>query len=89
MLQRRHAWGAAGQNDIRRKRNQFRRVSAIAVDIVYAPAHVNPNIAAVAPAQLLQGLTKRRHGGLTFWIVSNPVRKNADPPQLLGLLRLL
>src|SRR5512141_1982937 len=87
MLQRRHAWRAAGQNDIRRECNQFRRVSAIAVDIVHAPARVNPNIAAVAPAQLLQGLPERRDGGLTFWIVSGPVHEHTDPPHLLGLLR--
>ena len=77
-LQRRHAQGASGQDDVRRKRDQFRRVLANAVDIVLAPADVDPHIAAVAPAQLLQGLPERRDAGLTFCIVRGPVHEHTD-----------
>src|SRR6185369_16533224 len=87
MLQRRHTEGAAGQNNIRRECNQFLRVAAIALGIVHAPAGVNPHVAVVAPAQLLQGLPERRDGGLTFWIVSGPIHEHADAPHALRLLR--
>src|SRR5271169_5141305 len=87
MLQRQYARSATGQDDVWPERDQFRRISTFAVDIVRAPAGVNPHIAAVAPAQSLQGLLKRREGGLTLWIVSGPVHKHTDMPHLLGLLR--
>src|SRR5262249_10089190 len=64
-LQGGYAQGAAGQDDIRRERNQFRRVSALAVSIVRAPAGVDPHIAAVVPAQLFQTLLERLEPGLT------------------------
>src|SRR5262249_48922752 len=64
-LQGGYAQGAACQDDIRRERNQFRRVSALAVDIVRAPAGVDPHIAAVVPAQFLQTLLERREAGVT------------------------
>jgi hypothetical protein len=86
-LQRRHAQGATGQNDVRRKRDQFRRVSTITIDIVLAPAGVDPHIAAVGPAQLLQDLLERCDAGVTFWIVRGRVHEHTDPPHLLGLLR--
>jgi hypothetical protein len=69
MLKRRHAQGAAGQDDVWRERDQFRRVSAIAVDIVLAPPNVELHIAAVAPAQLLQDVLERRDLCLIFRIV--------------------
>jgi hypothetical protein len=53
MLQRGHALGAARQDGIRFERDQFRRVSAIAVDIILAPPCIDPQTATVAPAQLL------------------------------------
>ena len=48
MLQGRRAEGATGQHDVRRERDKFRRVFAIAVGIVRAPSGVDPHIAAVA-----------------------------------------
>jgi hypothetical protein len=44
----------------RRERDQFLRVSSFALDIVPAPACVDPRIAALAPAQLLEDFLKRR-----------------------------
>ena len=59
---------------------------ALAIDIVLAPAGVDPHIA-VAPAQLLQDLPERRYAGLTWWIVRGHVHQYAEPVHLLGLLR--
>jgi acyl-CoA reductase-like NAD-dependent aldehyde dehydrogenase len=57
-----------------------------AINIVLAPAGVDPHIA-VAPAQLLQDLPERPYAGLTLWIVRGHVHQHADPAHLLGLLR--
>jgi hypothetical protein len=56
LLQRRHAQGAAGQNDFWRECDQFRRVFAFAVSIVLAPADVDPHISAIDPTQVLKAL---------------------------------
>src|SRR5262249_17109558 len=87
MSQRCHAQRAAGQYEVWRQRDQFRRVSAIAIDIVLAPAGVDPDVAAVAPSQLLQGLLERRQLDLAAWIVRGPVHEHTEPPHALGLLR--
>src|SRR5262249_43019459 len=86
LLQRRHAHGATGQKGIRGERDQFRRILALAIDIVLAPAGLDPHFA-VAPAQLLQDLPERRYAGLTLLIVRSHVHQYADPSHLLGLLR--
>ena len=69
MLQCPHTDSAVGQEDVRCERDQFLRVCARPVGIVLVPADVDPHIAAIAPAQLLQGLLERREAGLTFGIV--------------------
>src|SRR5262249_2396938 len=48
---------------------------------------VDPRIAAIAPAQLLQGLLERREAGLTLRIVCGPAHEYADAPHALALLR--
>jgi hypothetical protein len=53
-----------------------------------APAGVDPDIAAVAPSQLLQGLLERRQLDLAAWIVRGPVHEHTEPPHPLGLLRV-
>ena len=88
MSQRCHAQRAAGQYEVRRQRDQFRRVSAIAIDIVPAPAGVDPDVAAVAPSQLLQGLLERRQLDLAAWIVRGPVHEHTEPPHPVELLRV-
>ncbi|MGB7013254.1 MAG: hypothetical protein WBD97_23015, partial [Pseudolabrys sp.] len=47
---------------------------------------VDPQIVAVAPAQLLKGLCERRKAGLSFRIVLGPIHEHADAPHPLGLL---
>ena len=58
-----------GQDDVRRERDQFRRIFANAVGIARAPADVDPHVAADRPAQFLQPLQERRDAGLSFRIV--------------------
>jgi hypothetical protein len=47
---------------------------------VPCPANVNPKIAAVGPAQLLQCLEERRDAGLSKCIVGGKVHQHADTP---------
>ena len=79
-LQRRHRRGAGGENDVRRERDQFRRVSAGAVGIARAPAVVDLHVAADSPTQFLQPLCKSRKAALPLRIVqacimSTPMRR--------------
>src|SRR6185436_11863160 len=48
----------SNQDDVRRERDQFGRVSAKVVGIRRGPAHVNPDVAALRPAELLEPLTE-------------------------------
>ena len=75
---------ASGQDDVRRERDQFRRIFANALGIACAPADVDLHVAAVGPAQLLQPLQERREAGLSFRIVrgqlmSTPMRRIRSP----------
>ena len=79
--------GASGQDDVRRERDQFRRISRDRVGIAAAPAIFDPHVAADGPAQLLQPLQERSDAGLRFGIVRGQVREHADAPHSLGLLR--
>src|SRR5262245_7075143 len=55
--------------------------------IARAPAVIDPHIAAVGPAQLLQPLQKRRDAGLSFRIVRSQVHEYPDAAHPLRLLR--
>src|SRR5262245_8757008 len=81
-----HGRGARGQDDVRCERDQFRRVSTSAVGIASAPAIVDPHVAALGPAQLLQHLQERRDAGLAFRIVRGVRDEHADAPHPLALL---
>jgi hypothetical protein len=76
-----------GEDDVWRERDQFRRVSAKVVGIGRGPAGVDPQVAAVGPAQLRQALQKRRHAGLIFRIIRGRGHQHADAPDPLALLR--
>jgi hypothetical protein len=55
-------YGAIGSDeDVRRERGQCRRVSA---NVVGGPASIDPHVATVGPAQLLQALQERGDAGL-------------------------
>src|SRR5262245_45932848 len=88
LLQRRHRAGAGGLDDVRREGDQFRRVSATALDIRCSKAVVNPDVTAVCPSQLLQSLQQRPHARLCLRIVLRQVHQHADAPHPLSLLRL-
>ena len=53
-----------GQHDLGSECNQFRRILAQTCGVARAPAIIDPQIAAVAPAQLLKCLQKRRETDL-------------------------
>ena len=85
--QRRHGCGATrGHQDVRRERDQFGDVSAKNV-LGRGPAGVDPQVAAVAPAQLLQGPRERREAGLSFRIARGLIYEHANTPHALCLLR--
>src|SRR5262249_56432816 len=64
----------------------FRRVFAHSVGIGGAPAGVDPDVAAVEPAQLREPLHERRYAGLKLRIVSGAEHQHADAPHPLALL---
>jgi hypothetical protein len=76
-----------GQDDVGRKRGQFRRMSANFGGIVRGPADVDPYVAADGPAQLPQPLQERPDPGLIFRIVRGCGQEHTDAPHPLALLR--
>jgi hypothetical protein len=87
VLHRRHAHGAAGQDKVRRQRDQFRHVCALAVDISLAPANIDSRVAADRPSRFLQPLQERRQARLPVWIVRSAIDEYADAPRPVRLLR--
>ena len=88
LKQRNQGWRAKSQDDVGRKRDQFRRVFANLVGIPRGPAIVNLHVSAVGPTQLLQRLQERSDVGLRAWIVRVAAAlKHADAPHLFRLLR--
>ena len=72
--------GAMGQNDVRRERNQFRRMSADFNGIPSGPARVDSHITAGGPAELLQRLQECRDPGFEIRIVNSCVQEDANAP---------
>jgi NAD(P)-dependent dehydrogenase (short-subunit alcohol dehydrogenase family) len=68
----------AANYEAERERDQFRRVCARAVGIGRSPTAVNPHVAAVGPAQLLQPLQEGREASLSFPIAGGPGRTRLD-----------
>ena len=93
----RHCAGCLEQRPYRRaadpkitsgaRRDQFGCVSAQIVGIACGPADVDPHVAAVGPAQLLQSLQERCNTGLALRVVRCLAHKYANAPHPLGLLR--
>src|SRR5262249_60796282 len=67
-------------------RDQFRRVSANVGGIARGPAGVDPHVALVGPAQLLQPLQEPRNAGLKYRIVRGCGQEYANTSQSVGLL---
>src|SRR5262249_60258007 len=74
------------QNDIRRKRDQLRSVSAKAIKIACAPTVFDPRVTADGPAPSLQPLRERRDHGQCIQIVRAGPHEDADAPHALSLL---
>src|SRR5262249_56777656 len=87
MLQRRYTHRAGRQDNVWRERDQFCRIFARAVDIILAPAGVDANITALAPAQVLHGLLERREAGAAVRILRRSIHEHADESPPLRLLR--
>src|SRR5262249_60243661 len=56
LQQRRYYRASTSQDDVRRERDQFQRVSAKEFGIARAPTILDPHVAADAPTQFLQAL---------------------------------
>jgi hypothetical protein len=67
------------------ERDQFRGTAAIEFGIARTPAKVDPHVAAVGPAQLLQRLQERRYPGSSFQVVCWKGYEHADAPNAFGL----
>ena len=84
---RSHGRSARGQNDVRRERGQFHRVSANIRGIGRGPVGVDAHVVADGPTQLRQRLQERPDPGLKFRIVCGCRQQHADAPHPLALLR--
>src|SRR5262245_46112527 len=82
-----HGRGAKSKDDVRRERDQFRRVSANVGDTGCGPASVDAHVTADCPPQLLESLQERPDASLKFRIVRGCGQEHANTPRSLGLLR--
>src|SRR5262249_43332429 len=69
-------------DDVRSERDQLHREFAKAISIACGPAIIDPHIAAVGPAQLLQSLHERHEAGLTYRMVFGERHEYTDTPDL-------
>src|SRR5215831_17211954 len=74
-------------DNLRRKRHQFHRMSAANVDTARGPADVKARIAAVGPAQFRQPLDESGELSPPPRIALVRTQEHADPPHRAGLLR--
>src|SRR5262249_29622717 len=74
------------QNELWRERDELRRPFARTVGIGGAVSNIQPHVAALDPAQLLQPLPKGRAALVCLGIVSRLVHKHADAPHALARL---
>ena len=79
--------GSGGQDHVRLERHELRDLLETASGIARAPAMVDPQVGADAPAELLQSLLERRHIKLRLLIVGRDIHQHADAPHPAGLLR--
>src|SRR5262249_15340854 len=74
-------------DDVRPERDQFGREFANAIGIPCGPAVIDPHVAALGPARLLQSLQERRDAGLAYRMVFGERHKHTDALDLRALLR--
>ena len=86
-LQQLFQWGiGSDQNDIRSKRDQFRRVFAQVGSAAFGKAGVKPNVAAFDPAHFLKRLLECCEVHPWSRIVRACGREHADQPNVFALL---
>src|SRR5262249_26039889 len=81
-----HTGAAGGHRDVRAEGDKFSSVLAQVLGVEATPTVVDLHVAAVNPTQLLQGLQKRRKGGLTLRIIRSQPEKYADTAHSVDLL---
>src|SRR5262249_28178532 len=88
LLQHRRGGGCVlRKNEVGPQLDDFPRESLHQLHIRRRPASVDPDIAALRPAELLESLAERRDKGLSFRVALGICHQHVDPPHLLGLLR--
>ena len=88
LQQRRHGRGASGQDDVRRERDQFRRVFASVVGICRAPQRMS--IRTLRPSVQPNCCSPCRNAAMRACASGSSaarVHEHADAPHALGLLR--
>jgi hypothetical protein len=80
------SWTVGDRDRIRCRADQFRRRDFYALAFARAPAIVDPQVAAVDPAEPLQRSDKCRDAGLTLAVGLREVNQHADAPHALVLL---
>src|SRR5499427_3172843 len=79
---------ALRHNEVGLQRDELLRKSLHRLDVAGCrPAGIDPDIAALCPAELLKSLAQRRDTGLPYRIVRGEWHEHADAPHPLGLLR--
>src|SRR6516162_401043 len=76
---------AGDEDDIRRERDQFRRISAKTIGLAASPAGLDVHIAPDRPTRLLQALQKCPMARLSERIVGSRVSEHTDAPHPLLL----
>src|SRR6516164_9966602 len=76
---------AGDEDDIRRERDQFRRISAKTIGLAASPAGLDVHIAPDSPTRLLQALQKCPMARLSERIVGSRVSEHTDAPHPLLL----
>src|SRR5262245_46564375 len=75
-----------GHNDVRRERDEFRRVPSNLSDIGGGPARIDPYIATYSPTQQSQTLMERCEASLKYRIACGCGQEHADAPHAPVLL---
>ena len=86
-MEGRYSEASAGHKDIGCELDQFLGTLMKKIGLASCPALINPHVAAVSPAELLESLSKRRDTDRRFRVVCGKMHKHADSPHPLALLR--
>src|SRR5215475_854163 len=71
---------ANGDDHVEAGSYQLLRVNIDTVGIATTKTNVNPQVAPLGPAELLEALAQCDHTGLKPWIILGPRKEHPDPP---------